>query len=145
MRKIGFKLRVMRLNRVELFYALVAAIGNGSRRCLWGRGGHMHVVCMQRWLAMARPPAGATGYSQGPPARGRPAAARPPARGDRPQGQQPAWGSHPRARPAHKGLPPAASPATNRGGRPLPGRLPPAKGSRRLRRGNDGVVRVKEG
>ncbi|RWV77363.1 hypothetical protein GW17_00061819 [Ensete ventricosum] len=52
-RKIGFKLRVMRLNHVELFYVLVAAIGSESRRCLWGRGDHMHVVCMQRWLVMA--------------------------------------------------------------------------------------------
>ncbi|RWW64013.1 hypothetical protein BHE74_00028771 [Ensete ventricosum] len=37
-RKIGFKLRVMRLNRVELFYALVAVIGSESRHCLRGRG-----------------------------------------------------------------------------------------------------------
>ncbi|RRT37032.1 hypothetical protein B296_00041019 [Ensete ventricosum] len=32
--KIGFKLCVMILNRVELFYVLVAAIGSESRRCL---------------------------------------------------------------------------------------------------------------
>ncbi|RRT65992.1 hypothetical protein B296_00012902 [Ensete ventricosum] len=32
-------------------------IGSERRRCL--RGGHMHALCMQRWLATARPPAGA--------------------------------------------------------------------------------------
>ncbi|RZS16455.1 hypothetical protein BHM03_00048445 [Ensete ventricosum] len=58
MRKIDFKLRVMRLNCVKLFYVLVAAIGSESRRCLSGRGSHMHVVCMQSWLAKARTPAG---------------------------------------------------------------------------------------
>ncbi|RZS23458.1 hypothetical protein BHM03_00056399 [Ensete ventricosum] len=48
-----------------------------------------------------------------------------------------------RQRPARKGLPPADSPvaskggsAGRRGGRPLAGRLPVAKGSRRLRRGS---------
>ncbi|RWW62089.1 hypothetical protein BHE74_00030803 [Ensete ventricosum] len=70
--KIGFKLRVMRLNRLELFYELVTAIGSESKRCLQGRGGHMYVV-----------------YSQGPPARWQSAAARPPTRGYRPQGQPP--------------------------------------------------------
>ncbi|RWV91082.1 hypothetical protein GW17_00046662 [Ensete ventricosum] len=53
-RKISFKLRVMRLNCVELFYGLVVAIGIESRHCLRGRGGHMHAVYMQRWLATAR-------------------------------------------------------------------------------------------
>ncbi|RWV79601.1 hypothetical protein GW17_00059237 [Ensete ventricosum] len=57
-------------------------------------------------------------------------------------------GGHPRARPA------AASPAASKGGgaghmggRPLAGRLPTAKGSRRLRRGSGGgsVLRMKEG
>ncbi|RWV97397.1 hypothetical protein GW17_00039814 [Ensete ventricosum] len=48
----------MRLNRVELFYALVATIGSESRRYLRGRGGHMHDVYIQRWLATARPPVG---------------------------------------------------------------------------------------
>ncbi|RZS26470.1 hypothetical protein BHM03_00059816 [Ensete ventricosum] len=52
-RIIGFKLRVMRLNRVELFYALVAAIGNESRRSLWGRGDHMHAVCIQSLQGVA--------------------------------------------------------------------------------------------
>ncbi|RWV98364.1 hypothetical protein GW17_00038796 [Ensete ventricosum] len=61
-RKMGFKLRVMRLNRVELFYALVAAIGSESRHCQQGRGNHMHAVYMQRWLAMARPLVGAVGH-----------------------------------------------------------------------------------
>ncbi|RWW22940.1 hypothetical protein GW17_00012833 [Ensete ventricosum] len=49
----------MGLNCVELFYVLVATIGSESRRCLLGRGGRIHAVCMQRWLATARPPAGA--------------------------------------------------------------------------------------
>ncbi|RWW01875.1 hypothetical protein GW17_00035065, partial [Ensete ventricosum] len=65
---------------------------------------------------------------------------------------QPASAS--RQRPARKGFPPAASPAAirggdagRRGGRPLAGRLPAAKSSRRLRRGSGGggTVRVKEG
>ncbi|RRT51421.1 hypothetical protein B296_00033672, partial [Ensete ventricosum] len=71
----------MRLNHVELFYALVAAIGSESRHCLRGRGGNMHVVYMQRWLATARPPArgghpraqSATASLQGPADSGQPA------------------------------------------------------------------------
>ncbi|RWW09354.1 hypothetical protein GW17_00027162 [Ensete ventricosum] len=59
-----------------------------------------------------------------------------------------------RQRLTRKGLPPAASPtatkgggAGRRGGRPLAGRLPTIKGSRRLRRcsGDGDAVRVKEG
>ncbi|RWV83346.1 hypothetical protein GW17_00055053 [Ensete ventricosum] len=102
----------MRLNRVELFYALVAAIGSESRRCLRGRGDHMHAVCMQRWLTTARPPAGAAGHGLAT-CKGRSA-----------------------------GLPPEASPAANRGGstdrrggRPLAWRLPTAKGRSAYRRG----------
>ncbi|RWV86894.1 hypothetical protein GW17_00051166 [Ensete ventricosum] len=135
----------MRLNHVELFYALVAAIGSESRRCLRGRGDHMHVVCMQRWLATARPPARAVDHGMAT-CKVRLAAARPPTRGGRPQGQQPARGDHPWARPA------AANPTASRGGaadrrvgRPLAGRLPVVKGSRRLHKGSDGdnAVRVK--
>ncbi|RWV77295.1 hypothetical protein GW17_00061895 [Ensete ventricosum] len=55
-RKISFKLHMMRLNRIELFYVLVAAIDSESRRCLLGRSGHKHAVCMQRWLPTARSP-----------------------------------------------------------------------------------------
>ncbi|RWW43348.1 hypothetical protein BHE74_00051007 [Ensete ventricosum] len=80
MRKISFKLRVMRLNRVELFYALVAAIGGKSRHCLRGRGGHMHAVCIQRWLATARPLAGATDHGLAT-YKGWPAAAKAPQQG----------------------------------------------------------------
>ncbi|RRT33227.1 hypothetical protein B296_00043722, partial [Ensete ventricosum] len=58
-RKIGFKLHVMRLLRIRLFYAYVVAIGSISRCCLRRRGGHLRDVCMQRWLATARPHAGA--------------------------------------------------------------------------------------
>ncbi|RZR93238.1 hypothetical protein BHM03_00021686 [Ensete ventricosum] len=62
-----------------------------------------------------------------------------------------------RQRSARKGQPVVASPqevaassgggAGRRGGRPLAGRLPAVKGSRRLRRGSGGggAVRVKEG
>ncbi|RZS28614.1 hypothetical protein BHM03_00062224 [Ensete ventricosum] len=132
----------MRLNHVELFYALVAAIGSESRRCLRGRGGNMHAVYMQRWLATARPRTGAVGCGQAP-CKGRPPA------GTVSYGQ-PARAS--RQRPACKRLPPAAGLATNRGGsascrggRPLAGQLSAAKGSRRLRRGSDGTMRVKEG
>ncbi|RWV77229.1 hypothetical protein GW17_00061977 [Ensete ventricosum] len=110
----------MRLNRVELFYALVAAIGSESRCCLRGRGGHMHVVCMQRWLATARPSVGAVDHAWLL------------ARGDwlrPPEGQPPA------DQPARKALPPAASPTASRGGGsgrrggyPLARRLPGRKG-----------------
>ncbi|RZS19746.1 hypothetical protein BHM03_00052179 [Ensete ventricosum] len=136
MRKVGFKQRVMRLNYVELFYALVAAIGSESRHCLRGRGGHMHAVCMQRWLATARPPIGAVGHGLAT------CKGRPPARAAARKGA------------SRQGLPPASSPAASRGGgagcrggRPMAGWLPAAKGSHRLRRGSggDGVVRVKEG
>ncbi|RWV95038.1 hypothetical protein GW17_00042371 [Ensete ventricosum] len=86
---------------------------------------HDRLTAKLRWLATARPPAG------------EPVMAWLPTRG-----------GHPRARPA------AASPAASRGsdagrrgGCPLVGRLPVAKGSRRFRRGSDygGEVRVKEG
>ncbi|RWV78788.1 hypothetical protein GW17_00060194 [Ensete ventricosum] len=97
-RKIGFKLHMMRFNHVELFYALVSVIGGESRRCLRGRGGHMHVVCMQRWLATARPSTGAAGHSLATSARG-----------DRSQGQQPTRGGHLRAQQG------AASPTASRG------------------------------
>ncbi|RRT62370.1 hypothetical protein B296_00040197, partial [Ensete ventricosum] len=70
----------MRLNHVELFYALVAAIGSESRRYLWGRGGHMHVVFMQRWLATTRPPAGAGDHGLAT-CKGRPAAPKAPQQG----------------------------------------------------------------
>ncbi|RWV78391.1 hypothetical protein GW17_00060645 [Ensete ventricosum] len=71
-RKIGFKLRVMRLNRVESFNAFTAIT---ARRRGWS------------WLAargsrlQPRPPCkGAAGHYQ-PPLQGRPVATRPPARG----------------------------------------------------------------
>ncbi|RWW61973.1 hypothetical protein BHE74_00030927 [Ensete ventricosum] len=89
----------MRLNRIELFYVLVAAIGSESRHCLRERDGHMHVVCMQRWLATARPPTGAVGHGLAT-CKGRPAVARPPARaaarrGSSPQGRPPAGTANP--------------------------------------------------
>ncbi|RWV80663.1 hypothetical protein BHE74_00058904 [Ensete ventricosum] len=52
MRKISFKLRVMRLNRIESFYAFLLRFC--SERNEKGRP------------AMARAPAGAVGYGQGP-------------------------------------------------------------------------------
>ncbi|RRT32447.1 hypothetical protein B296_00050918 [Ensete ventricosum] len=84
-RKIGFKLHVLRLNHVELFYTLVVAIGSESRCCLRGRGGHMHAICIQWWLAMAKPLAGAIGHGLAT-CKGRPTAARLPAWGGLPQG-----------------------------------------------------------
>ncbi|RWW03390.1 hypothetical protein GW17_00033456 [Ensete ventricosum] len=78
----------MRLNRVELFYALVAAIDSESMHYLRGRGGHMHAVCIQRWVATANPPAGVAGHGRAT-CKGLSPAARPPARG-----------GHPQARPA---------------------------------------------
>ncbi|RZS14446.1 hypothetical protein BHM03_00046134 [Ensete ventricosum] len=131
----------MRLNHVELFCALIAAIGSESRHCLRGRGGHMHAVCMQRWLPTARPLAGAAGQGLATCKR------RPPA--STVGCDQPARASQ--QQPAYKGLPPAASPvasrggdAGRRGGRPLAGRLSATKGNRRLRKGcnGNGAVRV---
>ncbi|RWV83065.1 hypothetical protein GW17_00055378 [Ensete ventricosum] len=130
---------------MELFYALVAAIGSESRRCLWGRGGHIHAVCMQRWLATAKPLARAVGHGLAtckgwatvPKAPLQGAIVR---RGSSPQGAATRKGnSHPRARPT------AASPAASKGGganrnggRPLAGWLLIAKGSRRLHKGSSG-------
>ncbi|RRT31691.1 hypothetical protein B296_00045961 [Ensete ventricosum] len=59
---------------------LVAAIGSESRHYLRVRGGHMHAVYMQRWLAKAKPPAGATSHGLAT-CKGRSAMARPLARG----------------------------------------------------------------
>ncbi|RWV94562.1 hypothetical protein GW17_00042884 [Ensete ventricosum] len=135
----------MRLNHVELFYALVAAIGNESRRCLRGRGSHMHVVCMQRWLAMARPPAGVVGQDLAN-CKGRSVVARPaaPARGDacgqkrRPRGSSAVPARECRPRPA---LLPAGARRQPQGwlslGRVVAGRKEqssPAQGQRRRRR-----------
>ncbi|RZS04124.1 hypothetical protein BHM03_00034407 [Ensete ventricosum] len=110
-RKIGFKLRVMRLNRVESFYAFLLCFRSEGSPC---KG--------QSSMATASPLAGAADHRQG----GRPTAARPPVRGDHPQWQQPR--GHERLQPACKGLPPAARPqalaahdATSRGSRPRPG------------------------
>ncbi|RWV87533.1 hypothetical protein GW17_00050460 [Ensete ventricosum] len=104
---------------------------------------------MQRWLAMAKPHAGATDNSLATCKGWSPAGAT--ARKGRPPAGTAGCG---RQQPAHKGLPPTASHAASRGddagrrgGCPLAGRLSDAKGSRRLRRGNseDGAARVKEG
>ncbi|RWW12017.1 hypothetical protein GW17_00024334 [Ensete ventricosum] len=63
-RKISFKLRVMRLNRVELFYALVAAkvgaaCGGGAATCMLSacRGGWPQSGPLQGRLTMAWLPA----------------------------------------------------------------------------------------
>ncbi|RZS23307.1 hypothetical protein BHM03_00056209 [Ensete ventricosum] len=98
-------------------------------------GGHMHTVCIQRWLATARPPTRVTGHGLAT-YKGRPAVAKLPTRG-----------GHPRARPN------VASPiasrgggAGRRGGRPLARQLPIIKGSHRLHRdsGDGGAMTVKE-
>ncbi|RWW39686.1 hypothetical protein BHE74_00054957 [Ensete ventricosum] len=108
---------------------LAAGLAMGGRCCMGADRGWLPLLLAafttKTWLATARPPAG------------EPVMAWLPTRG-----------GHPRARPA------AASPAASRGGDagrrggcPLVGRLPVAKGSRRFRRGSDygGEVRVKEG
>ncbi|RWW84467.1 hypothetical protein BHE74_00006926 [Ensete ventricosum] len=76
-RKISFKLRVMRLNRVELFYALVAAkvgaaCGGGAATCMLSacRGSPLLATC-KGLPATARPPA------RGGHLRARPTAANP--------------------------------------------------------------------
>ncbi|RWW00349.1 hypothetical protein GW17_00036688 [Ensete ventricosum] len=119
------------LNRVELFYTLVAEIDSESRRCLRGRGGHMHVVCMQGRSAMAWLPA--RGGHQRPARKGQPAATS--LQGVVARGQ-PARGCCPRL-----ALPPAGAVT------PVAGRLLAVKGSRRPPKGNDegSAVRVKEG
>ncbi|RZS22926.1 hypothetical protein BHM03_00055763 [Ensete ventricosum] len=107
-RKIGFKLRVMRLNRIESFYAfLLHFLSEGSP--FKGQPG----------MATTNPLAGAASYSQAPPARGRPAAARPPARGDRLQPRPPCRGAAGCGQAPCKGRPTAAP--MQRGGRLRPG------------------------
>ncbi|RZS11218.1 hypothetical protein BHM03_00042528, partial [Ensete ventricosum] len=54
--KIDFKLRVMRLNHVELFYTFVTTIGNDGN-ITYGRG-----VATCRVAAMGRPLAVAAGH-----------------------------------------------------------------------------------
>ncbi|RZS27680.1 hypothetical protein BHM03_00061197 [Ensete ventricosum] len=71
---------------------LVAAIDIESRHNLRVRGGHMHDVCMQRWLAKAKPPAGANSHGLAT-CKGRPTMARPPARGCRPRPALPPAGA----------------------------------------------------
>ncbi|RWW40069.1 hypothetical protein BHE74_00054538 [Ensete ventricosum] len=88
-RKISFKLRVMRLNRVELFYAFLLHFHSEGSPCkvqpgmttaspLAGTASHLQ----GRGRLQPRPPCkGAVGCSQGPYAKGRSAATRPPAKG----------------------------------------------------------------
>ncbi|RWV87610.1 hypothetical protein GW17_00050374 [Ensete ventricosum] len=92
MRKIGFKLHVMRLNHVESFYAFLMHFRSEGSRCKGQPG-----------LATASPLAGATGHLQG--------GARPPATGG-----PPAVAVDPRARTAAaRPQGPAAHGATARG------------------------------
>ncbi|RRT52863.1 hypothetical protein B296_00015519 [Ensete ventricosum] len=67
-------------------------IGSKSRRCLRGRGGHMHAVSMQRWLATTRPCAGVAGHGLAT-CKGRSATARPPARAGHPRPALPPAGA----------------------------------------------------
>ncbi|RWV84054.1 hypothetical protein GW17_00054266 [Ensete ventricosum] len=143
---------------------LLAGEGRPHACCLYAEvAGHGQAPCRgdRPWPGYLQ---GAAGYGHAP-CKGQPATARPPTRGGhpraRPTASQPpgAVGNDQpvrtnRLRPARKGLPPTASPTANRGdiaghrsGRPLAGRLPTAKGSRRLRRGSgeSNIVRVKEG
>ncbi|RWW38770.1 hypothetical protein BHE74_00055978 [Ensete ventricosum] len=117
MRKIGFKLRVMRLNHVESFYTfLLHFYGKRSEE--------------RAQLAMARPSTGVAGYglatckeAAGLPLVGAPAGATPMEGAARVRGTD------------HKG----------NSSRSLAWRLPASEGSRRLCRGSDdGIVRVRE-
>ncbi|RWV94013.1 hypothetical protein GW17_00043488 [Ensete ventricosum] len=130
MRKIGFKLRVMRLNRVESFNAFATRT---ARRRGWPwlavRGSRLRPRPPARgWLAMANPPAGVAGCSQGPPARWLPTTCK----GRPPAGavgcQRCACKRLPTVHPqgAARGAPArvaAGSSYSRRGGRPLAGRL----------------------
>ncbi|RZS14568.1 hypothetical protein BHM03_00046280 [Ensete ventricosum] len=111
-RKISFKLRVMRLNRVESFYAFLLRFRSEGSPCKGQPG-----------MVTASPLAGAADNSQGPTARGRLAVARPPTKGDRPQGQQ-----------SLAGTTGCGQPAASRGGHPLARQPSPAQGQRQRRR-----------
>ncbi|RZS05542.1 hypothetical protein BHM03_00036069 [Ensete ventricosum] len=133
MRKIGFKLCVMRLNRVESFYVFLLYFRSEGSPCKGQPG--MATACPLAGAAdhlqgggrlgdgrlQPRPPARGNRLQPRPPAKGRSAAARPPARGGHPQGQQPR--RHDRLRPGRKGLLPAAR---SQGAAPRLG-LPPAR------------------
>ncbi|RWW46412.1 hypothetical protein BHE74_00047661 [Ensete ventricosum] len=129
----GFKLRVMRLNRVESFYAFLLHFR--SKRSKEENGRPTTAKPLVGRPATAWPPArgqpavaktpckGATGYGQGPLHKGRPAAAS--LQGRHPQGAaRPRRGhkSSTRPRPARRGTVPAAcagatTAATQRGKR----------------------------
>ncbi|RWV78563.1 hypothetical protein GW17_00060439 [Ensete ventricosum] len=120
-RKIGFKLYVMRLNRVELFYSLVAAMDSESP--LQGVAG--------------RPPAGTVDCGQ-------PAGATVndlPTRASRQRSTR--KGLPPVTNPAAS----RGGDVGHRGGFPLTGPLSAARGNRHLCKGSDDddVLRVKEG
>ncbi|RRT31826.1 hypothetical protein B296_00053878 [Ensete ventricosum] len=64
--KIGFKLSMMRLNCVEPFYVFVVAIDNDGSGACGLRGNRLHVVCLQGWSTMARPPTRVADCGQAP-------------------------------------------------------------------------------
>ncbi|RRT31412.1 hypothetical protein B296_00052686 [Ensete ventricosum] len=111
----------------------------------------MHAVCMQRWLATARPPAGTVGHGLAT-YKWRSITAKAPLHGGGRLRPGPLQGAatrgHGRLWPARKGLLPADSPTASmggdtchRGGRPLAGWLSVAKGNRR-RLFNEGEGRL---
>ncbi|RZS14861.1 hypothetical protein BHM03_00046611 [Ensete ventricosum] len=111
-RKIGFKLRVMRLNRVESFNTFAVRT---TRRRGWP------------WLA-----ARGSRLRPRPPTRGRLAKANPPCRGGRLQPRPPCKGAAGHLQGAAAPASPQGATASRgggadrRGGRPLAGRLPTA-------------------
>ncbi|RWW18983.1 hypothetical protein GW17_00016998 [Ensete ventricosum] len=124
MRKIGFKLHVMRLNHVESFYMFLLRFrSKGSEK--EGRP-----APIQGWLPTTRP-------WPGPARKG----GRHRSWGQQPAGAAIAHGHTSLQRGARRGLPPMTNPtASHRGGCPLAGWLPTGKGSHRLRRGSsDGI------
>ncbi|RRT85879.1 hypothetical protein B296_00003194 [Ensete ventricosum] len=92
MRKIGFKLRVMRLNHVESFYAFLLYFCNeGSVEEGWPATASPHVGSATHGQAAAKAPnKGAAGCDQGQPAREVSAARR---GSNQPQGRQPPTGT----------------------------------------------------
>ncbi|RZR95501.1 hypothetical protein BHM03_00024358 [Ensete ventricosum] len=92
----------------------IKVIGSESRRCLRGRGGHMHAVCMQRCLATAKPTAGATSHGQVT------CKGRPPAGAEARKGRPPA-GTVGCGQPCRQqGWPPLGRAAVGRKGQPSP-------------------------
>ncbi|RWW73771.1 hypothetical protein BHE74_00018313 [Ensete ventricosum] len=151
MRKIGFKLRVMRLNRVESFYAFLlhfcrerseeerpamvrppaGVASHGQATC---RGGQPWSGYLQGWPAMAKSPVGAATHGQAPT-------------GATGCGQGPRKGG--RTWPAHKGQSPAGTVAHGQGcyqqARPPVGMAGACRGDAQVPRDHDDSEAERDG